>query len=475
MSQMNITRILKRKYTVIIVLLIGIIIYNLFNEDNLTLTENIVGRAIYIYTLFRNVVSLDNYEEIEKFRKGDCSIYKNLIFGFSSKNDLGIIVEHNIGHGENKEWNVLDEYESLEIENIMGNRHWIEFDEFGELTDGISMDMDRQINKDDLVVNFIVSKELLERNYKLKQNLTRPIKCSTKKFCSDLYFNESKVKIIYENDNISTHNIDSKTESPGIVVFVHGGGFVFGDFDTYERTLQRHAIELGKLNKPSVIAYIEYRKSPKWRYPIPLEDVIASISWIHCNAEKFGLDPNKLVILGDSAGGNLATSSIASCLSIKDQNKRRNNSLLTKKYHNYCKWVDHVKFLGLIYPALCQKCITNSKLKNFRFGFLNLNSLLWFEKQYQSKYIENYFDWRSQPLLAPANILRKFPKTSIVLMKSDILYDEGRLMYEILLKLKVNVKLKIFTGFHGIYGSNWLSGGSNALEFINSEISEIMN
>lgn len=416
------------------------------NDENLTLTENIIGRMIYTYTLFRNVVSLTNYEEIEKFRKSDCSIYKNLIFGFSNKNELGIVVEHSIGYGGNQEWSILDEYESLEVENIMGNRHWVEIDDLGELSDGISMDMNRELHKDEVVVNFIVSKKLLEKNNKLKQSLIRPIKCSTKKSCSNLYFNESKVKVIYENGDISTNDKDYEAESPGIVVYIHGGGFVFGDINTYEKVLKSHAIKLGKLNKPSIIVYIEYRKSPKWKYPIPLEDVIASISWIHSNAERLGLDPNKLVVLGDSAGGSLATSSIASCLSIKDQSKKRNNNLLSKRFQNYCKWVDHVKFLGLIYPALCQKCITNSKLKNYKFGFLTLSSLLWFEKQYQSKYIESYFDWRSQPLLAPANILRKFPKTSIVLMKSDILYDEGRLMYETLLKLKVNAKLKVFSG-----------------------------
>lgn len=423
-----------------------VILYYLMDE-NLTFSENLVGRMIYVYTLFRNIVSLADYEEIEKFRSNDCSIYRNLIFGFANKNGLGMIVEHSIGYGGNQEWRILDEYESLEIENMLGGRHLVEIDEPGELPDEVPMELNRRLQKDEIVVNFIVSKELLERNSKLRQSLTQPVKCSTEKACSDLYFKESKVEVIYESTTTTTSSQEEQaSQYPGIVVYIHGGGFVFGDMNTYENVLQRHAIRLGSSNKPSVIVYIEYRKSPKWRYPIPLEDVIASISWIHSNAESFGLDPNKLVVLGDSAGGSLATSSIASCLSIKDQSKRRNNNVLARRFHSYCKWVDDVKFLGLIYPALCQKCITSSKLKNHRFGFLTLSSLLWFERQHQSKYLENYFDWRSQPLLAPASILRRFPKTSIALMKSDILYDEGRLMYEILLKLKVDAKLRIFTG-----------------------------
>ncbi|KAJ1605124.1 lipase/esterase [Cryptosporidium canis] len=431
--------------------------------------------ALVVVMVVGSIASLVSYEEIERFRRNECSIYARLIYGLPSRSGLGLIVEHSIGYGESQEWTVLNEYESLEIRKMLGDRHWTEVDESGELTDGISMDMSRRLHRDEVVVSFIVSKELLERSAGLRQSLARPVECSLERFCSDLYFSESRVRVVHESRGVPAAREDGGRERPGIVIYIHGGGFVFGDMATYERILQRHAVKLGNSKSPSVVAYIEYRKSPKWRYPVPLEDVVASISWIHRNAERLGLDPSRLVVVGDSAGGSLAASSIASCLSIKQQSETGKNSAMSRKFHSYCRWVDHVRFLGLIYPALCQKCITNSKLKSFRLGFLTLGSLLWFEKQHQSKYLENYLDWRPQPLLAPANILRKFPRTSIVLMKSDILYDDGRLMYEILVKLKVKTKLRTFTGFHGTYGSSWLPGGRDALEFINDEISETMD
>ncbi|KAJ1604651.1 lipase/esterase, partial [Cryptosporidium canis] len=109
----------RRRWALVVVLVVGVILYG-WVDESLTLTESVVGRAMYAYTLFRSIASLVSYEEIERFRRTECSIYAKLIYGLSSRSGLGLIVEHSIGHGESQEWTVLSEYESPEIREMLG-------------------------------------------------------------------------------------------------------------------------------------------------------------------------------------------------------------------------------------------------------------------------------------------------------------------------------------------------------------------
>ncbi|KAK6588313.1 hypothetical protein RS030_6732 [Cryptosporidium xiaoi] len=421
----------------------------MLNNDDLTVTENLLGKVIYLYTTYiAGISSLDSDEDIERYKKKEYNLLSYLIYGFQSNDGLGLIVQHSIGNGGTEEWSVLSEYSDPNRKEIK-DKYLVEIEEYRELVDGLSFGMKENKIKDEIFVSILVSKELLEKKYYLREKLIKPVHCNIKNLCTSVYFQNSKVKTIYENNDLKidkNSNTNTDVSDPNIVIYIHGGGFVFGDMGSYQNILRKHAIELGKSSNPSVVFFIEYRKSPKWKYPIPLEDVILSISWIFNNANKLGLNPNKLVILGDSAGGNLATSSIASCLNLRQELKGENNNVSYRKRYYHCNWIDSVKYLGLIYPSLCQKCITKSKIHNYKIGFLNTDAIYWFEKQYQSNYLSSYFDWRSQPLLTPVNILKKFPRTGIVIVKNDILHEEGRLMYEILKRIKVKTNIKICTG-----------------------------
>ncbi|KAH7647904.1 hypothetical protein FG379_000966 [Cryptosporidium bovis] len=421
----------------------------MLNNEDLTVAENLLGKVIYLYTTYiAGISSLDSDEDIESYRKKEYNLLSYLIYGFQSNDGLGLIVKHSIGNGGTDEWSVLSEYSDPNRKEIK-DKYLVEIEEYRELVDGLSFGMKENKIKDEIFVSILVSKELLEKKYHLREKFTKPVHCNIKNLCTSVYFQNSKVKTIYENNDLKINNnsnTNTDVSDPNIVIYIHGGGFVFGDMGSYQNILKKHAVELGKSSNPSVVFFIEYRKSPKWKYPIPLEDVILSISWIFNNANKLGLNPNKLVILGDSAGGNLATSSIASCLNLREELKGENNNASYRKRYYHCNWIDSVKYLGLIYPSLCQKCITKSKIYNYKIGFLNTDAIYWFEKQYQSNYLSSYFDWRSQPLLTPVNILKKFPRTGIVVVKNDILYEEGRLMYEILKRIKVKTNIKICTG-----------------------------
>lgn len=86
------------------------------------------------------------------------------------------------------------------------------------------------------------------------------------------------------------------------LVFLHGGGWVIGDLDTHDRICRYLAKQTGM----AVIA-VDYRLAPEHRFPVPLEDCRQALAFIRDNAGDLDVDSHRLVVVGDSAGGNLAT------------------------------------------------------------------------------------------------------------------------------------------------------------------------
>ncbi|MFN7132877.1 MAG: alpha/beta hydrolase, partial [Myxococcales bacterium] len=99
------------------------------------------------------------------------------------------------------------------------------------------------------------------------------------------------------------HYAPERAEGAPLLLYLHGGGFVLGDLETYDplcRLLCRHA-------RVHVLA-VEYRLAPEHRYPAAFHDALAAIAWAQENAAALGADPARVAIGGDSAGANLAAS-----------------------------------------------------------------------------------------------------------------------------------------------------------------------
>jgi len=86
---------------------------------------------------------------------------------------------------------------------------------------------------------------------------------------------------------------------------VHGGGFAFGDLDSLDRWKRELAEETG-----AVVVGLEYALSPEQKFPVPHDQVLAVLRWLRAEAPALGLDPERIGIGGDSAGGNLALSAL---------------------------------------------------------------------------------------------------------------------------------------------------------------------
>jgi acetyl esterase/lipase len=87
---------------------------------------------------------------------------------------------------------------------------------------------------------------------------------------------------------------------PGIL-HVHGGGFVLGSADMTGPTDAEYAVQLG-----AVVVSVDYRLAPETPYPGPVEDCYAALAWLHAQAAALGVDPGRVVVSGESAGGGLA-------------------------------------------------------------------------------------------------------------------------------------------------------------------------
>lgn len=87
---------------------------------------------------------------------------------------------------------------------------------------------------------------------------------------------------------------------PGILFF-HGGGHTIGSVEDYDHSCRMLANRCG-----AIVASVDYRLAPEHRFPAAAEDALAAWAWFTDNAVELGVDPKRLAVMGDSAGGNLA-------------------------------------------------------------------------------------------------------------------------------------------------------------------------
>ncbi|MFW0793941.1 alpha/beta hydrolase [Gordonia sp. CPCC 205515] len=96
-----------------------------------------------------------------------------------------------------------------------------------------------------------------------------------------------------------------------VLVFAHGGGFVFCDIDTHDEFCRSMAQHVGV-----IVVSVDYRLAPEHPAPAAMSDMYAALCWTEDNIASYGGDPDRIAVAGDSAGGNLAA---ATTLYARDQ------------------------------------------------------------------------------------------------------------------------------------------------------------
>jgi acetyl esterase/lipase len=90
--------------------------------------------------------------------------------------------------------------------------------------------------------------------------------------------------------------------APGsAVLFLHGGGYIFGHIDLFDGPVSRYVSASGV-----PMLSVEYRRAPEHSFPTPLEDAYAALCWMHDHAAELGVDPDRIGVMGDSAGAGMA-------------------------------------------------------------------------------------------------------------------------------------------------------------------------
>ena len=182
-----------------------------------------------------------------------------------------------------------------------------------------------------------------------------------------------------------------------VLVYYHGGGWVIGDFDTHDSLCRALANGAGC----AVIA-VDYRMGPEHRFPAAVDDCLAATRWVRANAEALHLDPARIAVGGDSAGGNLAA--------VVSITARESGDL-------------PIAFQLLIYPATDQHRTTRSHAENAQGYLLTADTMAYFTGHYIADPAQ-YDDWRASPLLHEN--LANLPPALVLTAGFDPLRDEGK-------------------------------------------------
>lgn len=185
-----------------------------------------------------------------------------------------------------------------------------------------------------------------------------------------------------------------------VLLFFHGGGWVTESVENYDRVCSRMAQSTGH-----IVMSVEYRLAPEYRFPIPFEDCYEAAKALYTGRLVLPADPDRITIIGDSAGGNLAA---AVCLKARDTGE-----FIPKKQI-------------LIYPALNNCYTEGSPYKSVQEngeGYL----LTAVKMEDYLKLYESSTEDRQNPYFAPilAKDLSHMPETLILTAEFDPLRDEG--------------------------------------------------
>jgi acetyl esterase len=221
--------------------------------------------------------------------------------------------------------------------------------------------------------------------------------------------------------------IAARVYSPGgrgphpVLVYYHGGGWVIGDLYTHDGLCR----SLTNAARCAVVS-VDYRLAPESKYPVAAEDSYAALRWVATSATRLGLDPRRIAVGGDSAGGNLAT--VVALMA-----RERGGPSLVHQV--------------LIYPVTDHAFDTPSYVENATGYVLTLDGMRWFWSHYLARDSQGQEAYAS-PLRAPT--LAGLPPALVITAEYDPLRDEGEAYAARLRDAGVPVTVTRYGGmFHG--------------------------
>lgn len=225
---------------------------------------------------------------------------------------------------------------------------------------------------------------------------------------------------------------EGSTGSLPVVMYFHGGGWVLGDASTYDRFLRDITNATG-----AAVVFVEYRRSPEERFPIPLEECYAATKWVAEHGSEINVDGTRITVAGDSAGGNMAT---VVCHLAEQRGGPR------------------ILGQALLYPATANPAYKSQSCRDFGQGYyLTEEAMNWFWRQYVPDAATDT-NPVAVPLFASADQLKDLPPALIITAECDVLRDEGEAYARKLSQAGVPATCTRYLGsIHGFMGANALA------------------
>ena len=243
---------------------------------------------------------------------------------------------------------------------------------------------------------------------------------------------------VFEIRDVSAGGVPSRLYRPnadknlGLLVFYHGGGWVIGGLDSHDSVCRSLANRMGH-----AVLSVDYRLAPENPFPAAVEDAMCSLRWAYENASELGINPDRIAVGGDSAGGNLAA--IVS--------QQRPVPLV---------------FQMLIYPATDMTASFPSHVENAAGPVLTKQAMEWFTNHYMPAGADKK-DPLASPHFAPDSLLKGAPPALIITAELDPLRDEGEEYGRRLIANGVTASVVRYNGmFHSFFQMHQLLDDANS-------------
>ena len=243
---------------------------------------------------------------------------------------------------------------------------------------------------------------------------------------------------------------NSHKQALPLVIYLHGGGWFQGDLECYENLVRNLCVEAG-----IVVINVGYHLAPEHKFPCGLTDGYAALEWAIKQQQQLNIDPQRIAIMGDSAGGNLTAA-----LAVMNQQKQ--NYRLAAQF--------------LLYPVLDVTPESNYPSRD-QYGqgdfLLRTDQIHWTREQYLNDQSQ-----ASNPLVSPLlhNDLSSLPKTYIMTAECDPLRDEGKAYSEKLKAAGVECEYCCMEGtIHGFLSlAGSISAGRNGISILAEKLKEYL-
>ncbi len=238
-----------------------------------------------------------------------------------------------------------------------------------------------------------------------------------------------------DGDTVRCRLYDPGTNSRGLIIYFHGGGFIWGGIESSDPVCRR----IANVSKTKILS-VDYRLAPEHKFPAAVNDGFNSFLWAYNNSEMLGIDKERIAIAGDSSGGNIAAST---CLKLKDNGRP-------------------LPYLQILFYPFMGPDFYSESMREYSEGyFLNIDELKWIGDSYlnsRNDAMDPYFS----PILH--DNLEGLPEALVVTAEYDPLRDQGETYVSRLYSAGVPVtSIRAKGMIHGFVGLFSVSRAADAI------------